>query len=132
MDRHRRPVRPVSDQPHSWAGWSRLPFRPISTGAARAAVFLFAVSLLIGALNFLWTSRVVNASNHRVQALCRFDADLGSAPVVAPATGPPSLLGVSIVSDARVAWHQAGCSGRLAAPAPSFVKWARYYHLPAG
>ena len=41
----------MSDQPHSWAGWNRLPFRPISPGAARAVVFLFVLSLVIGALN---------------------------------------------------------------------------------
>lgn len=122
----------MSDQPHSWTGWRRLPFRPASTGAARAVVFLFAVSLAIGGLNFFWTSREVNAANARAQAQCAFNADLGPVPVTVPKTGKPSLLGVKIISDARVAWHLARCPGRLAPPAPSFVQWAGYYHLPAG
>lgn len=107
-------------------------FTPISPGAARAVVVLFVLSLVIGGLNFFWTSRVVDGANHRAGALCRFDADLGSAPIVVPGGGKPSLLGVTIISDARLAWHQARCGGRLAAPDPSFVKWARYYRLPAG
>ena len=122
----------MSDQPHSWAGWGHLPFRPISPGAARAVVFLFVLSLAIGALNFAWTSRVVNAASGRVQALCQFDADLGTAPLTVPKGARASRFGVLIISDARTAWRRTGCPGRLGPPDPSFVKWARYYHLPAG
>ena len=122
----------MSDQPHSRAGWLRLPFRPISRGAARAVVFLFVLSLVIGALNFAWTSRVVNAANGRVQALCRFDADLGTVPLTVPKGARAPRFGVLIISDARTAWRRTGCPGRLGPPDPSFVKWARYYHLPAG
>jgi hypothetical protein len=122
----------VSDQPHSRTGWKHLPFRPITPGAARAVVFLFVLSLVIGALNFAWTSRVVNAANGRVQALCQFDADLGTAPLTVPKGARASRFGVLIISDARAAWHRTGCRGRLGPPDPSFVKWARYYHLPAG
>lgn len=108
-------------------------FGPMTSGAAHAVVFLFILSLAVGALNFFWTSRVVSGANTRARALCQFDAHLGSAPVsLNPSTRKASLLGVQIVSDARVAWRMAGCEGRLPAPDPSFVKWARYYKLPAG
>jgi hypothetical protein len=122
----------VSDQPHSWAGWKHLPFRPISPGAARAVVFLFVLSLVIGALNFAWTSRVVNAAAGRVQALCRFDADLGAVPLTVPKGARASRFGVLIISDARAAWRRTGCPGRLGPPDPSFTKWATFYHLPTG
>jgi hypothetical protein len=39
---------------------------------------------------------------------------------------------VQIISDARVAWRQAGCEGRLPPADPSFIKWSAYYKLPAG
>src|SRR5258706_11780239 len=55
---------------------------------------------------------------------CKFDADIGGAPIaVNPATRKPSLLGVTIVSDARVAWHGLGCPGKLAPPSRSFARW---------
>jgi len=107
-------------------------FRPISRGAARAVVFLFMLAMLIGAFNFFWTSRVVNAANARARALCQFDADLGTVPLTIPKGARASRFGVLIISDARTAWHRTGCPGRLGPPDPSFVKWARYYHLPAG
>lgn len=96
-------------------------------------VYLSFLMLALAALNLLWTSRQTDAANAKTQALCRFDADIGGAPLaVNPATGKPSLLSVSIVSDARVAWHQTGCAGHLDAPSPSFRHWAAYYRLPAG
>lgn len=94
------------------------------------AVLAVIVFLLAGA-NLLFTARDVNQLRGAVLASCHFNADLGTVPVsVNPKTGQASLLGVSIVSDARVAWHRLGCDGRLAAPAPSFVRWARFYKLP--
>lgn len=109
------------------------PFSPMTRGAARAFVALSAVTMTIALAGFLWTAAAVNSAEDRARALCRFDADLAGVPVaVSPKTGRPSLLGVSIVSDARTAWHQAGCGGRLPPPDPSFTRWARYYHLPVG
>jgi len=50
----------VSDQPHSWAGWARRPFRPISRGAARAVVFLFALTFLLSAGSYWLSVRAVH------------------------------------------------------------------------
>jgi hypothetical protein len=97
----------------------------------RALAYLAAVMLLLTAANLLWTSLQAGAASRRAQAQCSFDADLGGAPVgTDPKTGKASLLGVTIVSDARTAWHQAGCSGQLPGPSPSFRQWAAYYRLP--
>lgn len=105
----------------------------MSSGALRAAIFLFIFAVLVGAANLLFTSSEVNHLRHAVLTECKFDADLGSAPItVSPATGKASRLGVLIISDSRVAWHGLGCPGKLAAPAPSFAKWARAFHLPVG
>jgi hypothetical protein len=102
-------------------------------GVLLGFVYLSVLMLLLGAANLLWTSRQVGAANTKTQALCRFDADLGGAPVTAdPKTGKPSLLAVTIVSDARTAWRQTGCAGHLPPPSPSFRQWAAYYRLPAG
>ena len=105
----------------------------MSRGVRRAFTYLLVLTLVLAAANLLWTSRQVGAANAKAQAQCQFDADLGAAPVSTdPKTGKASLLGVSIVSDARVAWHQSGCAGQLPAPSPSFRQWAAYYRLPAG
>ena len=104
----------------------------MSDTSRRAVVALFILSLLIGGLNFFWTSRQVNEATVRAQAQCAFNADIGPVPVTVPASGKPAILGVKIISDARIAWRRAGCPGRLAPPAPSFIRWARFYHLPAG
>jgi hypothetical protein len=106
----------------------------MSRGARRAFTYLLILIILLTALNLLWTSRQTGEANRRAQAQCRFDADLGGAPapVAGATTGKPSLLAVTIVSDARVAWHQTGCAGHLDAPSPSFRRWAAYYRLPAG
>ena len=104
----------------------------MSNTSRRAVVALFILSLLIGGLNFFWTSRQVNEATVRAQAQCAFNADLGAAPLTVPAGAKASRFGVLIISDARTAWHRAGCPGRLAPPAPSFIRWARFYHLPAG
>lgn len=107
------------------------PETPRST--RRGFVYLTVLMIVLTTLNLLWTSRQTDAANAKTQALCRFDADIGGAPLAAnPATGKPSLLSVSIVSDARVAWRQTGCAGHLDAPSPSFRHWAAYYRLPAG
>ena len=103
----------------------------MSRGARLGFVYLAVVTLVLAAANLLFTSQEVTQVRGAVLAECRFNADLGSAPVaVNPKTGKASLLGVSIVSDARVAWQQLGCTGRLMPPQPSFVRWAKAYHLP--
>lgn len=103
----------------------------MARGARRGFVYLSLLMLLLSAANLLYTARQTGAADGRSRAQCRFDADLGVAPVaLSGQTGRPSLLAVSIVSDARVAWHQLGCSGHLGAPSASFVKWSVYYHRP--
>jgi hypothetical protein len=87
--------------------------------------------VLTGGLNLLWTSREVHGLRTAVLASCAFAADLGGAPVTTQPGIRPSRLGISIVADSRAQWHHLGCPGRLAPPAPSFVKWARFYHLEA-
>ena len=96
-------------------------------------VYLSVLMLLLAGANLLFTSRQVSAADARARAQCGFDADIAGVPVtVSPATAKASLLSVKLVSDARVAWRQAGCTGLLAAPSPSFRQWAAYYRLPAG
>ena len=105
----------------------------MTDGARRAIAYLLVLMLLLDAAILVWTFRQTGAANARAQAQCSFDADLGGAPVATdPKTGKASLLGVTIISDARTAWHQARCSGQLAGPSPSFRQWAAYYRLPAG
>lgn len=96
-----------------------------------AFVSLAALVLLLAGANLLFTAREVNQVRGTVLASCGFAADLGGAPLsVNPKTGQASRLGVQIVSDSRVQWHGLGCPGVLPPPAPTFMKWARYYHLP--
>jgi hypothetical protein len=94
-------------------------------------VYLSVLMLLLAAANLLYTARQTSASDARARAQCRSNADLAGAPItVNPKTGKAALLLVKVVSDARVAWHQAGCPGPLPSPDPSFRRWAAYYHLP--
>jgi hypothetical protein len=66
----------------------------------------------------------------RTAAACNFYQDLSGIPVaVSATTGKPSELSVGIVAHAREAFRGSGCAGILPPPAPSFVKWAPYYHL---
>jgi hypothetical protein len=110
---------------------------PLNRATRRALIYLFAVAVAIGGANLYWTSREVGQQRTTtdqlrtaVVASCGFAADLASAPVVAGPTGKASQLGVKIVSDSRVQWRGLGCPGHLAPPQPSFVKWAKVYHLP--
>jgi hypothetical protein len=104
----------------------------MTRGARRAAAYLAVLLLVIGAASLLFTVREIGQLRAAVLSECAFAADLAGAPVsVAPATGKAAKLGVSIVADSRVQWRGLGCPGRLAPPAPSFVRWARYYHLPS-
>lgn len=100
-------------------------------GARRPVVVLFSLMVALAAGNLLFTAQQVGGLRTQQIASCAFDSDLGTAPViVVPPATRAGLLGVKIISDARVAWHGLGCPGNLAAPGPGFVKWARYYHLP--
>ena len=94
----------------------------------QAVVFLFALAVALAGANLLWTAHEVGKLRSAVLASCAFAADLGTAPF--PSAGPVSKLGVSIVADSRQQWRKLGCPGQLAPPAPSFVRWARYYHVP--
>lgn len=91
---------------------------------------IVAVVLLIGGVNLLWTSHEVGRLRAQQHAQCKFDADLGAAPIITQRGLKPSLLGVTIVSDTRIAWHGNDCPGHLPAAAPSFIRWAKRYHLP--
>ncbi len=100
-------------------------------------IFDIALTVLLSAVGFL----AVHATHSAEQASsaqrrgslssCEFFADLAGLPVaVNPATGKASILGVKIISDSRVAWRGIGCSGSLARPSASLIRWARFYHLP--
>ena len=96
-----------------------------------AVIALLVLVLVMGGGNLLATYLLAGAANAHARAQCKFDADIGGVPVTLAANGKPSRLGVTIVSDARVAWHTAGCPDpALGPPAPSFAKWARAYRLP--
>ena len=102
----------------------------ITVGARRAIIYLFILTLLLTAGDLAYTTHLVDQVRAQQQAECKFDGDIGTAPVVAQKGLKPSLLGVTIISDARVAWRQHGCPGHLTAADPSFVRWARAFHLP--
>ena len=105
----------------------------ISRGARRAVGYLLLLTLALDAAILVWGTRQTRIADARAQAQCRFDADLGGAAVTPdPKTGRPALLAVAIVSDARVAWHQAACDGPPPPASPSFRQWAARYRLPAG
>lgn len=104
---------------------------PITPGAKRAVVILFVLSFTLAAVNSWFTASEVDRLRGTVLASCAFASDVGSAPVAAGPGGKASELGVSIVADSRAQWRRLGCPGHLAPPEPSFVKWARYYHLDA-
>ena len=107
------------------------PATAMTRGARRAIVVLFGLVVLLAGANLLFTVRQVAAVHDALVASCKFDSDLGTAPIaVVPPAKKAGLLGVKIVSDARVAWRGLGCPGKLAPPGEGFVKWARYYHLP--
>lgn len=120
--------------------WLLAPFRGdpadpstgMSAGARHAVIFLFVFAVALAGVNLLFTAMDVNRLRDAVHAQCQFSADLGSAPIMVSPSGKPSRLGVTIVSDSRVAWHGLGCPGRLPPPAPSFAHWAAVYHLPVG
>lgn len=119
--------------PQGERGEQGLPGPGMTAGARRAVAYLLVLMLLLDAAILVWASRQADDASAQARAQCQFDADLGGAPVTAdPKTGKPSLLAVTVVSDARTAWHQAGCSGQLPGPSPSFRRWAAWYRLPAG
>lgn len=102
----------------------------MTSGARRGLLFLLVLGVLVNGGAYYLSARSVDTLRTEQQASCRFDADIGGAPVASQKGVKPSLLGVSIVSDARVAWHGLHCPGRLQAADPSFVKWAKHYRLP--
>src|SRR5258706_3050080 len=90
-----------------------------------------AIMLAVFAAGAVFFARTVGDLRTAVRSHCKFDADLGGAPImVNPATGKPSLLGVTIVSDARVEWHGLGCPGKLPPTPPPFPTRAPRYTPP--
>jgi hypothetical protein len=112
----------------------------ITRGSLYSVIVLFIAMIVLTGASYALESNTISriqrntaSIDAKTRAWCQFGADLAGAPVaVNPATGKPSILGVKIISDSRMAWAALDCPGHLAAPAPSFVKWARYYHLPVG
>lgn len=104
----------------------------MTPGARHAIAVLLVIGIAYAAATLFVGSATVNRLQREVHAQCKFDRDLGTVPVtVSPATHTASKLGVTIVSDARQGWRGLACPGMLPPPKPSFVKWARFYHLPA-
>jgi len=98
----------------------------------QALVFLLVLVLALNGAAIIVGARAFDHLRDATRTQCKFDSDLGGAPIaVNPATKKASVLGVSIVADARVAWRGLGCPGHLPPAAPSFVKWAKFYHLPS-
>lgn len=113
------------------------PGEPGMTAAARRAFGILAVTVFALAAAALFIGiRQINAIHvqetrleHAIHAQCRFDRDIGGAPITVNAAGKASRLAVEIVADARAAFRGLGCAGRLTPPAPPLRRWARYYHL---
>ena len=105
---------------------------PITPGALRAIAVMFVLMVALAAFNLLFTAREVDQLRAAVQSECAFAADVGNAPVTGPNVSRPSKLGVSLVADSRAQFRRLGCPGHLPLPQSAFVRWARFYHLPAG
>lgn len=99
-------------------------------GARKGLLYIVGLGILSNVGVYYLSARSVNDLAVQQHAQCKFYDDLGGAPVVVPAGGKPGILGVEIVSDARVAWHQLGCPGMQQPAEPSFLQWAAYYKLP--
>lgn len=105
----------------------------MTTGARKGLLYLVVLGILFDAGIYWLSARAVNGLAKQQHAQCKFYDDIGGSPItVQGSTVKPSLLGVSIVSDARVAWHQLGCRGTQQPASESFLHWAAYYHLPTG
>ena len=57
----------------------------MTAGAKRAAIFLFLFASVLAAANLIYTTRTVDNVRHQQQVECKFDADLGTAPIIVPA-----------------------------------------------
>jgi hypothetical protein len=105
----------------------------LSPRLRRALVFLFLLPSVVALIAVGGLASTTLRLQQEVKSECQFNGDLAGLPVSEnPATHEASILGVKIVSDSRVAWRIAGCPGKLAPAAPSFIKWAKFYHLPTG
>ena len=110
--------------------WEHIRLGPMTSGARRGLLYLVVLSILVDFGMYLLLTRSVHQLSTQQHAQCKFYDDLGSAPLTLGPNGKASMLGVQIVSDARVAWHEGGCPGAQQPPDPSFTKWAAYYRLP--
>lgn len=99
-------------------------------GAKKGLLYIVGLGILSNVGVYYLSARSVNDLAVQQHAQCKFYDDLGGAPVVAAPGVKPSILGVKIVSDARVAWYQLGCPGMQQPAAASFMQWAAYYKLP--
>jgi hypothetical protein len=114
---------------------------------AYSVIVLFVFTIAIGLANLLFTSSQVSrvrantaglaVANARltkqIQADCGFYRDIAAFPVATPPMGGrPTIIVPKLISDSRAAWHGHGCQGQLPPPSPSYLKWAKFYHLPVG
>lgn len=92
-------------------------------------ISLVAVIVVIAAGFAYLASSVIHQQN-QLRGACALYKDLGALPVKpAPPVKRPSIIGVTIVIDSRIAFREQGC-GRPPKADPSLVFWAHYYHLP--
>jgi hypothetical protein len=107
--------------------------------ANRRSLQLTVLILVLFLIDFFWSSHTQVLSERSSQAViakaCDFWYPLTSLPVtVLGPGGKPSQLSVRIISGARKS-YDGQCRDDLRAPLPppdpSFVRWARYYHVPS-
>lgn len=115
-----------------WGWLKRLSITPITPGAKRAVITLFIFTIFLFVMNLLFTARLVHHAQSVSRAQCHFYSDLAGLPItISPSTKKASLLGVEIIADSRRSWIGLKCQGQLPQPSRSFIRWARYYHVPA-
>ncbi len=128
----------------------------IPQGPTRGAILLFTIAIVAtillvvgGAAAAIYTAtRHTDVAKNQLQSLidnqhalivkqqkelhasCDFWGTLTSIPItVTPPATKPSRLGVSIITQSRIAYKGQGC-GALPPVDASVRKWAAYYHLP--
>lgn len=111
---------------------------------AYSLIVVFVVTIGLLAASFLFQNAQVrkvkanaaqiavqaDALAKQLQADCGWYRDVSQLPVATPAMGNPSIVVPKLISDSRAAWHGHGCPGQVPPANPSYVKWARFYHLP--
>lgn len=95
-----------------------------------AFVLLFVIDFALTSAALVFLANQVNSVRRTDASSCSFYRDLSDAPVTSQNGTIPSKLGVTIVSDARLAFIGRKCGELLPAPGAGFVHWAEYYKLP--